>query len=185
MLTQLNHDILCHLSNYFLSFDSLINLSSSCKYLYSNIYSINLYDVECKYSRKLTDPILKQQKYIHVRYLDAQWNYKISNVNHMQQLRELRCESGINQDGIRELFNLEILDVSMNEKITDVNHMQKLRELRCGFSEINQDGIRELFNLEILDVTGNEKISNVNHMQKLRELRCYGNSGINQNGIRE
>src|SRR3989304_5131814 len=133
MLTQLNHDILCHLSNYFLSFDSLINLSSSCKYLYNNVYLINLYNIEYKYLCKLTDPILKQQKYIHVRYLRVTTYSKIKTVGHMQKLRELQCcgTSGINQDGISELFNLEILDVSENEKINNVNHMQKLRELQC------------------------------------------------------
>src|SRR3989304_383539 len=179
MLNQLNHDILCHLSNYFLLFDSLINLSSSCEYLYNNIYLINLCDIEYKYLRKLTDTILKQQKYIRVRYLHAFKNSKITTIGHMRQLRELRCsrDSGINQDGIRELFNLEILDVTRNEKISNVNHMQKLRELRCSRdSGINQDGIRELFNLEILDVTRNEKISNVNHMQKLRELRLINSA---------
>src|SRR3989304_7340806 len=107
MLTQLNHDILYHLSNYFLLVDSLINLSSSRKYLYNNIYLINLYDVEYKYLRKLTDLILKQQKYIHVRYLHVFKDSKITTIGHMQKLRELQCDgnSGINQDGIRELFN--------------------------------------------------------------------------------
>src|SRR3989304_1485537 len=172
MLYQFNHDILCHLSNYFLLFDSLINL----------------YDVKYKYLRKLTDIILKQQKYNHVRYLHVSRDSKITTIGHMRQLRELRCDvnSGINQDGIRELFNLEILYVSFNEKISNVNHMQKLRELHCvGNSGINQDGIRELFNLEILDVTLNNEINNINHMQKLRELLCCDDSGINQNGIRE
>src|SRR3989304_2959447 len=168
MLYQFNHDILCHLSNYFLLFDSLINL----------------YDVKYKYLRKLTDIILKQQKYNHVRYLHVSRDSKITTIGHMRQLRELRCDvnSGINQDGIRELFNLEILYVSFNEKISNVNHMQKLRELHCvGNSGINQNGIRELFNLEILGA--NEKISDVNHMQKLRELRLHRK--INQVGIRE
>src|SRR3972149_12117703 len=105
MLTQLNHDILCHLSNYFLLFDSLINLSSSCKYVYNNIYLINLYGVEYKYLRKLTDIILKQQKYNRVRYLYAFRNSKITTIGHMRQLRELRLHRKINQDGIRELFN--------------------------------------------------------------------------------
>src|SRR3989304_5861227 len=134
MLNQLNHDILCHLSNYFLLFDSLINLSSSCEYLYNNIYLINLCDIEYKYLRKLTDTILKQQKYIRVRYLHAFKNSKITTIGHMRQLRELRCsrDSGINQDGIREL----VIAYDFYETVIEIakknNIIKTIMEIRCS-----------------------------------------------------
>src|SRR3989304_3334540 len=74
MLEQLNYDITNYLSDHFLVFNSLINLSCTCKHFYNDIYIINLYNIGYKYLTKLTDIILTQRRYTNVLYLNADMN---------------------------------------------------------------------------------------------------------------
>src|SRR6185437_9335889 len=82
-----------------------------------------------KNENKLTDEILKQQKFSHLKVLNVCDNKKVSTVNHLVKLEELNvgASCGIDQNGIAEI-NLKKLNASDNYKIKDVNHMNKLEE---------------------------------------------------------
>src|SRR3989304_4882712 len=185
MLEQIINDIFDYLINKFICFNSLINLSCTCKYFYYNIYITDLLNVKNKYLDKLTDVILMQPKYVYVRFLNANDNCKITTVNHMTKLENLAAEyrCGINDDGIRNI-NLKVLNASYNSKITMVNHMTRLEKLWAGYScGINDEGIRNI-NLKMLCATNNSKITTVNHMTKLEELWAgFKECGINDEGI--
>ena len=110
----------------------------------------------------------------------------------MIKLEELNAcnDSGINQNGIRDVTWLIKLDVSNNTKITDVNHMTKLEELGAcynwenrGDGGLDQNGIKNVTSLRILNVWENKSITDVNHMTKLEELNAGGSCGIDQNGL--
>ena len=75
-----------------------------------------------KWRRKLGDNILRN--YTKIKYLHATSNPKITNVNHLTNLRTLYANEhcGIDNAGIANL-NLQELYVWCNEKITDINHM--------------------------------------------------------------
>ena len=119
----------------------------------------NLFDnVPNKY--KLTDKILKS--YLRVIKLNASHNNKITNVNHLINLRILhvRGNCGIGDDGLNRLTNLTELDAGNNNEITNVNHLINLRILysraNCG---IGNDGLSRLTNLTELYTDGNNKIT--------------------------
>ena len=78
--------------------------------------------------------------------LNAADNYKITSVNHLLGLRELNAykNSGIDQNGIRELRQVVKLDASYNVKITSVNHLRELQALDAYDSGIDKSGISEL-----------------------------------------
>src|SRR3989304_781066 len=187
MLNQLNCDIISYLTDYFLSFNSLINLSNLNKFFYKNVYIIHLLsDSAHTYLNKLSDAILMQPKYIRVSQLDAGNNSKITTLNHMTKLSILwaDCMSNIDDKGIIDV-NLEKLYANHNSKITNVNHMTKLKKLvaygdKCG---LDDNGIINV-NLETLYISSNSKITNINHMTKLKKLVAYGDKcNINDGGI--
>src|SRR3972149_8356412 len=130
MLEQIIRDIIDDLTHYFLSFNSLINLSSINKHFYNNVHVINLLDIRDKYLRNLTDSILKQSKYLNVRYFNADNNLLLTSVNHLTKLEVLYVDNccGIGDDGFKNI-NLRLLGANGNSKITIVNHMTKLKTL--------------------------------------------------------
>jgi hypothetical protein len=96
----------------------------------------------------------------------------------MKKLNELNASgnSGINNQGIKNLKNITKLYVPNTQKIYDINHMNKLVEPDAGVSEINDLNIQNL-NLHKLYAHYNKKITNLNHMNKLVELDASA-SGI-------
>src|SRR5205807_10203704 len=128
-----------------LDFLSQIRLRQVNQYFYSfeiyDFYNIP-YQYKFKYKFKLSDSILVHYKFI--KFLDANYNPKITNINHMTNLKKLCAKGscGINDNGIQNL-NLIELNAHDNSKITNVNHMTNLKKLwanlDCG---INDDGIK-------------------------------------------
>lgn len=175
----------------FCNLKTQINLIRSCKE-YDNSLKINSLDCSTGIGAKITQKILQQKKFSRLRYLHVPNNKKITNVNHLKDsLIQLDCrdESGIDQEGIKELRKLQKLNVWSNNKITNVNHLKDtLIELNCGgfIYGINQEGISELRKLQNLNAFGNERITTVNHLKdSLIELDCSGPCGIDQEGIKE
>jgi len=85
-------------------------------------------------------------KDINLEKLEASCNQKISNVNHMTNLKELlaRNDCGIDDRGIINI-NLEKLDADCNPRITNVNHMTNLKVLSaCRNCGIDDDGIKDI-----------------------------------------
>jgi len=135
---------------------NLISLDKSC---YENLKIINLDDH--KITKKMTQEIIMQKKYNSLKYLDISNNSKIYSINHLKSLIKLDCgwNSGIDQEGIKDLTNLQILYASWNEKIYSVNHLKSLITLHCrGDSGVDQEGIKDLNNLQILYADYNKKM---------------------------
>ena len=63
-------------------------------------------------------------------YLNVSNNSKITNVNHIINLKILcaRQNCGIDNNGIKNIINLEELNVNRNPKITNINHMINLKK---------------------------------------------------------
>ena len=121
-------NIIC---SYLYNLKDTINLYNLNKNHQENIIIKNLYHISLKYTNKLSQEIIEQNKYKYVEKLDATSNEKIKNVNHMKKtLKILYCsyDSGIDQNGISEL-NLIELYAHYNNKIWNVNHMNNKIEL--------------------------------------------------------
>jgi len=126
------------------------------------------------------------QNLMNLRKLNAHYNRKIKDVNHMTKLEELDASEhcGIGQKGIQNITELRKLNVYNNSWITDLNHLQKLEELDAGWGcGIAQSGIVYVTTLKKLDANDNPKIMSVNHMVNLEELHASNRCGINQKGI--
>jgi len=138
-----------------------------------------------KHFRKLSDAILIN--YPFIRFLNANHNPAIKNVNHMTNLQELSaggCDCGIDDNGISDL-NLIELNAYSNSTITNVNHMFSLKKLIASYSYgIGDDGIKHI-NLDTLVANSNPKITNVNHMSNLKHLYATCGSGIDDEGIKD
>src|SRR5208282_252192 len=82
---------------------------------------------------KLSDEILRL--YPHATKLNAGKNSKITNVNHLINLRRLDAwgfESSIDNNGLSNLTNLIDLHIDYNEKIININSLQNLRSLNVS-----------------------------------------------------
>ena len=151
--------ILQYITDKYLNFCDIMNLIKINKKC-NRIKIKDFWNISNKIQIKLSDEILK--KYNDIEFLDASKNPKITNVNHIINLKKLDTfyECGINDNGIKNLINLEYLDASDNPKITNVNHMTKLKILHArGNCGINDDGIKNLINLEYLVAYNNPKIT--------------------------
>jgi hypothetical protein len=176
-------DIFTHILN-FCDFKIQVYLTSTNNFLRNNLKITNLYNIEKKYLRLLTDEILNQKIFNQVEALDAAYNKKITNVSMVRSLKKLNAEGncGIDQNGINGL-DLVKLKASYNKKITNVSMISSLKILHaCGNCGIDQNGINGLDLVE-LDASHNKKITNVSTMRSLKILKAYGECGIDQNGI--
>ena len=107
-----------------------INLIQSCKE-YDEYLKIRKLDcswlVRFKIGFKITQEIIQQKKFNKLQKLNAGYNSKITNVNHLRNtLTELDCrwDCGIDQMGISDLLKLQKLNATNNVRITDVNHLR-------------------------------------------------------------
>ena len=113
--------------------------------------------------------------------LDAGWNARIRNVNHMTglQILDARLTCGINNNGLKELVNLRELNLDDNRNVSDVNHLTKLRWLNVGwYSGVGDEGLRDLTGLTYLDIHENDKVTKISHMTKLEKLIAPDGSQI-------
>jgi len=151
--------ILQYITDKYLDFYDIMNVLKINKKC-NRIKIKDFWNISDKIQIKLSDEILK--KYNDIEFLDAEINPKITNVNHIINLKKLDTfyECGINDNGIKNLINLEYLNANNNSKITNVNHMINLKTLHamhnCG---INDNGIKNLLNLEYLIADNNPKIT--------------------------
>jgi hypothetical protein len=157
-MNKLYSDILYIIFNN-LDFLSKIRLRCVSK----NLHKLEIHDffnIPFQYINLLNDEILFNYNFI--KYLDASYNSKITNISHMKNLIKLDASgyfSKINDNSIKNI-NLQYLNASHNPFITNVNHMDKLIELDAygEFCGISDDGIKNL-NLIKLDAQYNTKIT--------------------------
>ena len=168
-----------------LDFKTQLRFRQICKRLNRVDIHNMCYNIDDEYLDKLSDEILIN--YPKVKYLDASYNSKITNVNHMTKLQILDIHGmcGIDNNGIKHL-NLIELGAFNNRKITNINHMTKLQILDASYDcGLDNNSIKDL-NLINLDVWNNPKITNVNHMTNLQILNASGyECGLDDNGIKD
>ena len=103
----------------FCNFRSQLSLISTCIYYRNNLHIIDLFNIDKKYLKELTQEILHFSIFEKVIYLNANCNSKITNVSHMKFLQILNASfnCGIDQKGIEGL-NLIELKARDNSKIS-------------------------------------------------------------------
>ena len=97
---------------------------------------------------------------------------KIVDINHMTNLKKLILISSfsIDNDGIKDLTNIEYLKIFGNKKIDNINHMTKIEVLKLSNSVIDNSGIQNI-NPRVLELDNyTEKITDISHMNNVREL---------------
>lgn len=159
----------------FSNFTSRVNLTMVCKFFNKNLPITDLYTIEPKYQRLLTNEILKN--YPHTTKLNLTNNSNVTNINHLTKLEVLNVSMGeciLPYQGIKKL-NLKEIDVSYNPYIKTLNDFSQLRVLsargKCG---LTNQGISKLRELRDLDLTDNPTINKIGHLKKLRVLNAYG-----------
>ena len=175
------YEILCTIIFKYLEFYDKRTFKRTRKFM-NRIHITDLFDIRVEYLQNLNDDVLLNYKFALRLYACS--NPKISNINHMSNLKVLNAsrKCGIDCYGVKNL-NLEVLYAYDNPKITNINHMTNLKELdasnNCG---INDNCIKNV-NLEKLYISYDHKISRVNHMTNLKELEACGDCGIDDDGI--
>jgi len=159
----------------FSNFPSRIKLTMVCKFFNENLQITDLYNIEPKYLKLLTNEILR--KYPSVTKLNLTNNSNVTDINHLNKLQVLNVSMGkcvLCNKGIKKL-NLKEIDVSYNLHIKTLNHFSQLRILtakgQCG---LTNQGINKLRNVRDLDLTDNPTINKISHLKKLRVLNAYG-----------
>ncbi len=76
-----------------------------------------------------------------LRKLNASYNTKIKDVNHMCVLEELVATSncGIDQKGIKNVTTLRKLNILDNYEIKDISHMTELKEFTNAYRELKKE----------------------------------------------
>lgn len=159
----LSYDVQNIICSYIYDLREVINFYNLSKKHQNCIYITDLCNRNSEYLQKITQKVLKQQKFKYIEKLNASYNKYVYNVNHLKNtLKVLYCayDSGIDQKGISDV-QLQYLNANFNTKIKNVNHMKHTLEILfciydCG---IDQKGISEL-NLKKLDCYKNKKIIN-------------------------
>lgn len=159
----------------FSNFPTRINLTKVCKFFNENLQITDLYTIESKYLKLLTNDILKN--YPSVTKLNLTDNPNVTDINHLNKLQILKASGrkcALGNQGIKKL-NLKEIDVSYNLHITNLNCFSQLRVLtakgRCG---LTNQGINKLRDVRDLDLTDNLTINKISHLKKLRVLNAYG-----------
>lgn len=197
--------------SFYLPLKDQIKICNLNKIHYQEIMIYDLIDE--KYSAKLSDKILEQNKFSNLKRLCAKNNPNIKNINHLANLEELDCSSrcGIADENIKPLFKLTKLIANCNPKIKNINHLINLEELDCGGNHfdvsflmsgisllmaycemydfrysscsISDENIEHLTKLKRLNAYDNPKIKNINHLINLVELNCGGKCGVADENI--
>ena len=97
---------------------SKIRMVTTCSTLRNWLDITGMHNIDGKYKKLLTQSIIDM--YINPEKLDASYNRKITNVNHLAKLEILNASwnYGINDAGIMQCVNLKTLNAFKNPKIT-------------------------------------------------------------------
>lgn len=177
-------DLLQIICNYLQLRDQII----ICKLNNDTRNYIKIYQIDPDrylYKLKLTENILKQNKFTHLIMLDITNNNRIKNVNYLKYLQELRCcRTQLLNTGINGLKNIIKLNIENCKYVTNIAHFSNLIELNCGgCCGVTDSNISNLINLRVLKASNNRKIINIDGLINLTELDCswHCNSMTNEN----
>ena len=146
----------------FSKFSDQITVTKINKDMHDSLKIHNMYDIDDKYRKKLTDDILRQNIYSDVEELNLRSVAGVTDVNHLKNIRLLDISATspdkdsnqhtIGNEGIKHI-NPTILNVECNINITNIGHMSKLKMLIATSSRIKYDDIKDLENLKSVDIT--------------------------------
>jgi len=159
-----------------------IRLRCVCKLFHQRLEIHDFYSIDEKYSKCLSDEIL--YTYPFITKLNAGYNMKITDVNHLTKLEVLNAVGqfcGIDNAGITNL-DLRELNIDCNQKITKINHMTNLNTLvirshSCAIESFSNLNLKELH-------AGFAYVPDISHMTKLEILSAHGSSWINDEQIK-
>lgn len=165
-----------------------MNKNTENIYIFS-IYTNNVLSTKSDNICTMDQNILLQKKYSKLKILDCGNCAKLTDVNHLKNtLRVLICNnSGITDEGIAELKNLNVLYCSYNQNIHNIEHLYgSLRTLgcegnSCGLKHIcltNMKKLQKLFCANNGQFTISGDVCNT-----LRVLNCSRNYGITQTDV--
>ena len=176
----------------YLNFYNKIRFKQVNKLFYFGLKIYDFYNIPYYYKIKLSNEILIN--YPEIKYLDASWNAKITDVNHMTNLQKLNASEscGIDDLGLIDL-NLKELNASNNPKIKHIEFMTNLKILNASTTYDLGRKQRKLFlkNLKIINknidihnhsiikenrncIIGDKNLKNIN----LIELNVSNNNNI-------
>lgn len=161
----------------FLDLLSQLRLRSVCHKFYG-IHITDLYNIDIKYKKKLTQQII--DNYPYLEKLDAYDNESIYSVNNFNSLHTLNAGGycGIDNVGINKCTSIRSLITNSSGPITNFNSLINLKVLifKC-FIHDN----RHVYTSDIICCTNIKKliahhtcINNINHMTKLLYLDAIG-----------
>lgn len=150
----------------FCDFKSKLTLISVNNFLRKNLVITDLFWIDTKNTKLLTNDVIKLHIFSKVTKLYACNNQNITDVSPLKYLRVLHAHGscGIGQKDIEKLESVGLygLFAGENEKIVNVSMIKTLKALhaygKCG---IDQKGIEGL-ELIVLFKTGNKKIKSDN-----------------------
>ena len=120
---------------------------------------------------------------IHLTNLQV-GNEDLKDINYLTNLKKLKLvlNSGLTNEGIRNLTNITSLRIEDNVRIWDINHMTKLKKLLEIYKGCLKDAsIRHLTNLVELRIQNhNKKVKTISHLTRLQILHIAPTIDINQ-----
>jgi hypothetical protein len=107
------------------------------------------------------------------------------NLNHLQNLVNLYVDdTEISDDSISNLIRLEHLRIVGCRSIKNLNSLVSLTTLVANETNLTNEGIMNLTNLTELNLDDVSGITDLNHLTKLKILSIRGESGVDNNGIK-
>lgn len=171
---------------------SQIRVLSVSKFFENNLYIEDLFTDATTRINLINDDILSQPKFRNVIKLDITYNYLVSDISHLTQLKVLHAK--YNPEFVFDAFdklNLTELSTSnLNNFKFNISHMKSLKTLRIHKNEyrgkldsVDQNIIDKL-DLEELHIPYTSNIYSLAHFTNLRILTATGHSSITQECIK-
>jgi hypothetical protein len=181
-MTALSVDIFTIIAKY-CDFKTLQRLRSTCRRLHTHLYRTWL---PAKYECNLTNDACEYFPYL--TKLSTDKNHRLTRVDKLLKLTELRAGHYSLIVDISPLTNLTVLHLSFGGKITDrvLSLMTNLTALHVDYNtNITDSSIQHLTKLTILNATGTLRITDlsIRGLINLTELYAGYNPGITDNSI--
>jgi hypothetical protein len=139
----------------------------------------------CAKNTNLTDDVLYKLPLLEELYIGSSI-FSNNGISSLRNLRVLQCPSGITNECIIGLTNLEKLNCDRCESLTDniFEHLPNLRSLKCNRT-FTDKGVSKLKNLHALYLGENNNVTNdgIKHMIFLQGLFIDDNMNITGDGI--
>jgi hypothetical protein len=177
MLNILTLEILTIICDY-LDINSLLNMISTNKFYYNNIYIKIL-----KCSKNIDDNILKKNMFKNLECIDTNNNFNKLNLNKLNKIKTIILDvvSKINYRYFNKCYNLITLVCGYNYKngkyfgyLKNFKNLERLY-LLCNCSKLKDEDIEKCINIKKLCIN-KSKITTLEKLNKLEELEITFNT---------